>query len=70
VVGALIIFSRVSSGGISTAVSSCKFFSATLEVRDGRTKVAVSFDFSSSLRENVWVGVKARNDMRPEKNNL
>jgi hypothetical protein len=51
----LIIFSRVSSGGISTAVSSREFFSTTVEVGEGITKAAVPFDFSSSLRENVWV---------------
>jgi hypothetical protein len=55
VTGALIIFSMVSSGGISTAVSSCEFFSATVEVGEGRTKADVPFDFSSSLRENVRV---------------
>jgi hypothetical protein len=55
VVGALIIFSRVSSGGISTVVSSCKFFSGRAEVGEGRTTVAVSFDLSSSLRKIVRV---------------
>jgi hypothetical protein len=43
----------VSSGGISTAVSSCEFFSTTVDVREGRTKAVVPFDLSSSLRENV-----------------
>jgi hypothetical protein len=51
----LIIFSRVSSGGISTAVSSREFFSTTVEVGEGITKSAIPFDFSSSLRENVRV---------------
>jgi hypothetical protein len=55
VIGALIIFSRVSFGGISNAVSSCEFFSATAEVGKGRTTIAVSFDLSSSLRKNVRV---------------
>jgi hypothetical protein len=55
VTGALIIFSRVSSGGISTTVSSCEFFSATIEVREGRTRVVVPFDFSSSLRVKCGV---------------
>jgi hypothetical protein len=45
----------VSSSGISTAVSSCEFFSTTVEVGEGRTKADVPFDFSSSLRENVRV---------------
>jgi hypothetical protein len=45
----------VSSGGISTVVSSYEFFSAMIEVGEGRTKVAVPFDFSSSLREKCWV---------------
>jgi hypothetical protein len=55
VVGTLIIFSRVSSGGLSTAVSSCEFFFARAEVGNERTTVAVSFDLSSSLRKIVRV---------------
>jgi hypothetical protein len=55
VIGALIIFSMVSSGGISTAVSSCEFFSAMAEVGEGRTTIAVSFDLSSSLRKTIQV---------------
>jgi hypothetical protein len=55
VIGALIIFSRVSFGGISTLVSSCEFFFATAEVGEGRTTVPVSFDLSSSLRKIVQV---------------
>jgi hypothetical protein len=51
VTGALIIFLRVSFGEISTIVSSCEFLSTTVEVGEGRTKVAAPFDFSSSLRE-------------------
>jgi hypothetical protein len=53
--GALRIFSRVSSIGISTAVSSCEFFSTTVEGEEGGTKAAVSFGSSSSLREDIWV---------------
>jgi hypothetical protein len=55
VLGTLIIFSRVSSGGISTAVSSCEFVFARAEVGDERATVAVSFDLSSSLRKIVRV---------------
>jgi hypothetical protein len=55
VIGALIIFSRVSSSGISTPVSSGEFFFATTEVGEGRTTVPVSFDLSSSLRKIVQV---------------
>jgi hypothetical protein len=55
VTNALIIFSRMSSGGISIAFSSCEFFSAMVEVGEGRTRVAVPFDFSSSLREKCRV---------------
>jgi hypothetical protein len=68
----LIIFYRVSSCVISTTVSSCEFFSATVEAAEGRTKVVVPLDFSSSLRENGFKdkGVTARNIMQPKKNNL
>jgi hypothetical protein len=52
---AFIIFSRVSSGGISTIASSCEFFSANAEVGEGRTTAAVSFGLSSSLRKIVRV---------------
>jgi hypothetical protein len=55
VIGALIIFSMVSSGGISTVVPSCEFFSATAEVGEGRTTIVVSFDLSSSLRKIIRV---------------
>jgi hypothetical protein len=53
--GALIIFSRVSSGGISTIVSSYEFFSTAIEAEEGRTKEAVPFGSSLSLREYIWV---------------
>jgi hypothetical protein len=53
--GTLIIFSRVSSGEISTAVSSCEFFSTGVEDEEGRTKVAVPFGSSPSPREDIWV---------------
>jgi hypothetical protein len=45
----------VSSGGISTIVSSCEFFSTAVEGEEGRTKAVVSFGSSSSLREDIWV---------------
>jgi hypothetical protein len=51
--GALIIFSRVSSGGISTAVSSCEFFSKAIEAEEGGTTADVPFGLSSSLREDI-----------------
>jgi hypothetical protein len=52
---ALRIFSRVSSGGNSTAVSSCEFFSIAVDAEEGRTKADVPFGSSSSLREDIWV---------------
>jgi hypothetical protein len=55
VTDALIIFSRVSSSRISTAFSSYEFFSAMVEVGEGRIRVAVPLDFSSSLREKHQV---------------
>jgi hypothetical protein len=55
VISALIIFSRVSSGGISTPVSSREFFFTMAEVGEGRTTVPVSFNLSSSLRKIVQV---------------
>jgi hypothetical protein len=53
--GALIIFSRVSSGGISTVVSSYEFSSIDEEVEEGTTKATIPFGSSSSLREDFWV---------------
>jgi hypothetical protein len=45
----------VSSRGVSTTVSSCKFFSTTVEAEEGRIKAVVSFGLSSPLREDIWV---------------
>jgi hypothetical protein len=41
--GALIIFSWVSSGGISTGVSPREFLSTAVEAEEGRTKADVPF---------------------------
>jgi hypothetical protein len=43
----------VSSGGISTAVSSCEFFSTAEAAKEGKTKAVVPFGSSSSLREDI-----------------
>jgi hypothetical protein len=51
----LIIFTRVSSGGITTIVSSRGFFSIAVEAEEGRTKAKVSFGSSSSLREDCLI---------------
>jgi hypothetical protein len=71
--GTLRSFSRVSSGGVSTAVSSRKFFSTAVEAEEGRTIATVSFGSSSSLREDIWDQnkvIKASNDYWLEKENL
>jgi hypothetical protein len=50
---ALIIFSRASSSGISIVLSSCEFFSTTVEAEEGGTTADVPFGLSSSLREDI-----------------
>jgi hypothetical protein len=51
--GALIIFSGVSSDGISTAVSSYEFFSIAVEAEEEGTTAFVPFGLSSSMREDI-----------------
>jgi hypothetical protein len=46
--GALRIFSRVSSVGVSIAISSYELFSIAVEAEEGGTAVADSFGSSSS----------------------
>jgi hypothetical protein len=52
-IGAPIIFSRVSCDGVSTIISSHEPFFATTEVIEGRTTIVVSFDLSLSLNKVV-----------------
>jgi hypothetical protein len=53
--GIVTIFSKVSSDGVSIAISFWELFSIVVDAEGGGTTAAGSFESSSSLRRNIWI---------------